>query len=290
MTPDTERFSYGLTASVILHGALVALLLFGGALFPSAEPWGKETGKGGIVQVSLGGREGILLPPKPLINPGAPPSDSPGWQPEPVKAEKAPAKPKPTKSQPNETKATKTSSNKGIPIPDREAPTKPSAPSSNQIASAAVTPVAGPSGPASSSASPAATPVNAVDIGNGGTPSIMYGQVSNGAGTASVGFSESSFGKRFSWYADALTAAVSKYWTPAPAAMGTPRIYVVFVINKDGSVTNVEFERKSNNDALDNSARRAILQAAGNKLIPPLPSEYRESSIKARLSFEYIVR
>jgi TonB family protein len=118
----------------------------------------------------------------------------------------------------------------------------------------------------------------------------MYGRKETGTGAASAGFSDKAFGRDFAWYADRLTAAVTQYWTPAPGATSTPRVYVTFTVNKDGTVRDLEFEKKSNNDALDNSAKRAVMQAAANQKIPPLPPDFRGSSIKVRLSFEYIVR
>jgi TonB family protein len=277
MTPRTEPFSRWVVASVILHAALFGAAAFGGILFPSNNlPWGDEKGGKGIRVKVDDGRSlpGLLLPTPTEVNPGASPSESPGYQPPETAKSNKPEPPAPKSAENAPKNAKPPSTKEAIAIPDPAATVKPPKPAPQTA----------------STPSPAPAPANVVTSGAGGTPSMMYGVRSSGAGTTSVGFSEGASGVHFGEYADRLTKAVSQYWQPAPGATYAPRVSIMFTINKDGTVSNVEFEKKSNNDALDNSAQRAILQAAARKLIPPLPPEFRGSSITARLTFEYRVR
>ncbi|HEX4998033.1 MAG TPA: TonB C-terminal domain-containing protein [Terriglobia bacterium] len=281
-----EPFSRWVAASTILHGALIGAFVFGGSLFSSkAETFGTPGGSGGIHVKMVNGTLGIPLPPRPAINPGAPPSDTPGWTKPPEKTE-APAK---TKAPAKEAASPKAPpSNKGIEIPvagakpPKPAPKKDPGPATSGATTAArstslVTP---PTQVATNT-----PPPGAFFGGNGGTAQVTYGKT--GAGTTALEFSEGAFGSRFGWYADRVSAAVSQYWQGSAGTQTAPKISIVFTINRDGSVTDLDFERKSNVDALDTAAKRAVTLAAIAKQIPPLPSEYRGSSVKARLSFEY---
>jgi TonB family protein len=271
MIPGSEPFSRWFAASLILHGTLIAGLVFGDSLFPSEGPWGDEKGGSGVIRVNVAGAPGIPSPPPPDVNRGKPPSEAPGWEP-PAQTEKV-EKPTPKKGpKVKDPTPTQVAANGGIPIPDRQANTKPTGEK-----------------PASQGASSDTTPINTIPTGtSGGTPDLQYGQLKTGTGgAASVGFSEGTFGRNNPSYAASVTRAVADYWQQQPGTARGSRVSVRFVINKDGSVTDIQYDQKSNNDALDRSARRAVEQAALNKRIPPLPSNYRGSSITANLTFEY---
>ncbi len=94
------------------------------------------------------------------------------------------------------------------------------------------------------------------------------------------------FGDRFGWYAKLLRDAIARKWRTddVPASIHSlPPAVAVFTIERDGKVVDVKIIQPSGNYVLDNSAKRAILEAAP---FQPLPPQFERSSATVELLFE----
>ena len=64
----------------------------------------------------------------------------------------------------------------------------------------------------------------------------------------------------------------------------TGEAVVVFRIQRDGRLTDIELERSSGYPALDLTAQRALFQT---QRVPPLPSAFPDDHLTVHLKFEY---
>jgi len=167
-----------------------------------------------------------------------------------------------------------------IPVPETKAPVKVTPPK----------PKPRPVVPAKKSEPPPVepeVPTNAVPFGQGGRPALAYGQFTTGAGPAGIGFGDGTFGNRYGWYVDAITRRISQNWLQSLVEQrirSAPRVYLSFDIDRTGKISNMELKQPSGIPSLDRSAQRAI--QVSNPL-PPLPADYRGSSINVSFYFEY---
>jgi len=264
MKLDGEKFDRWLYASVLMHGAMFTLVVLSPSLFPlsGASNWGSATeGSGGISVKIVGTVSGVPLPSPEIVTEGAAANESKGF----YKSEEAPPPPPPDKAEL---------------IPEPKAPVKVTPPPKPPR----------PAPPAPKSApkvEPPEVPVNAVPFGQGGKPSLTYGQFSTGAGPAGIGFGDGTFGNRYGYYVDAITRRISQNWLQSlvdQKVRSAPRVYVSFDIDRNGKISNFLLMQPSGIPTLDRSAQRAIL--ASNPL-PPLPPDYRGSSVSVSFYFEY---
>jgi protein TonB len=274
--PD-ERIDGWLIASTVLHIALFTLLILSPHLFPAiGTSWGSPTGgTGGISAKIVTSISGVPLKTPEVVNDAAPANDSPGFyksEPAPAAAPDKTAEPIPEPKAPVKTTPTPK------PKPPAPAPKSTPAPETKSTPSAA---------PATKSTAAPETPPNAIPYGQGGRPSLAYGQFSTGAGEAGIGFGDTSFGDRYGTYVNAITRAISNNWLKSlvdASVQRAPRVYLSFTIARDGTVSDVEVKQSSGNPSLDRSAKRAVL--ASNPL-PGLPADYRGGSISVNFYFEY---
>ncbi|MGC9158185.1 MAG: TonB family protein [Terracidiphilus sp.] len=87
------------------------------------------------------------------------------------------------------------------------------------------------------------------------------------------------FGSRFGWYVDGITRKMSANWYRQEVDPRTPagdRCYIVFVIHRDGSVSNIQLYRSSGSTTLDNSCLRAAERV---DTFGALPSQYTGSTV-----------
>jgi protein TonB len=135
-------------------------------------------------------------------------------------------------------------------------------------------------------------PPNAIPYGGGGTPTIPTTSFVLGAGKtqASLGFTGTAggdFGSRFSWYVDAVQRRVSSNWLQSavdPSVMTAPHVEITFTILRDGSITNAQITRSSNNYSVDNSALRAVRDSSPVARLPP---EYVGSYVNVIFAFDF---
>jgi periplasmic protein TonB len=252
---ETNGLKAPLGFSLIFHCVLGALFVVSAMYSHAGENWG---GPGGSVTVGLVGHvPAIPLPTPDVESPNRVVDNSKGL----FKAE-----PKPAPTPPPD----------AVPIPkfDRDKPpkyiTKPSKVLEN----------------------PTPPPPNAVPYGGGGAPTVPTTSFALGAGTTQGGLSFSGtaggdFGSRFSWYVEAVQRRISGNWlqsTVDPNISAAPRVIVTFDILRNGTITNIQTERSSNNYSVDASAIRAI-QASSP--VNPLPGEYSGNKVGVEFWFDF---
>ena len=261
MTLEAERLDRWILASVVLHGALFAVLIFSPDLFPMRQSnWGSATGDAGGINANIvDSLSGVPLPSPEVVQEDVAANPSAGF----YKSEEAPPPPP----------------DKAEPIPETKAPVK-------------TTPRPPPPRPApparKSPDTPAPPPTNAVPFGQGGKPAISYGQFSTGAGSAGINFGDGTFGNQYGWYVDAITRRISQNWLKSLVdtnVRSAPRVYLSFDIARNGAVSNIEVKQPSGIPSLDRSAMRALY--ASNPLTP-LPPDYRGSTVSVSVYFEYL--
>ena len=108
-----------------------------------------------------------------------------------------------------------------------------------------------------------------------------------GGGGVGIG-NNSPFGQQFGAYGDLLRNKVARYWRTNeldPRLHTMPDVVVTFTILHDGSVSysSVKVVQRSGDLNLDNSAKRAILDAAP---FPPLPAGFPQSSADTEFVFQ----
>jgi TonB family protein len=88
----------------------------------------------------------------------------------------------------------------------------------------------------------------------------------------------------YSYYLNVVLTRISDNWlNPYAGEANVLTATVVFVIERDGTVTGVQVEKKSGDAAYDASCERALLVL--DKL-PPLPPEFTGPRLKLHLEFE----
>jgi len=245
-----------LWASLLFHCALGGLMVYSALFSHNGDNWG---GPGGSVTVGIvGSVPAIPLPTPEVESQNSVVDNSKGL----FKAEPAPV-PKP------ETDA--------VPIPkfERDKPPKKFVTTPSKVLE-----------------NPTPPPPNAVPYGGGGTPTIPHTSFAMGAGTTQGGLSFNGaaggdFGSRFSWYVEAVQRRVSGNWlqsTVDPSVSTAPRVIVTFDILRNGTITNIQTERSSNNYSVDASAIRAV-QASSP--VNALPSEYSGSKVSVEFWFDF---
>jgi protein TonB len=106
-----------------------------------------------------------------------------------------------------------------------------------------------------------------------------------GSGGVGVG-AGAPFGARFGAYAKLLSDRVAQKWrtdSVDPRIRTLPAAIVTFEILRDGQIRNVRVVQSSGNVLLDNSAQRAIFEAAP---FPPLPATYEGNSAVIEFWFQ----
>jgi periplasmic protein TonB len=108
-----------------------------------------------------------------------------------------------------------------------------------------------------------------------------------GGGGVGIG-NNSPFGQQFGYYGDLLRNKVARYWRTNeldPRLHSMPDVVVTFTILHDGSVpySSVQVVQRSGDINLDNSAKRAILDAAP---FPPLPAGFPRNSADTEFIFQ----
>lgn len=131
------------------------------------------------------------------------------------------------------------------------------------------------------------TPPNAIPFGEGGRPSITYGQFVNSEGGGGLSFGEGGFGDRYGWYVQAVRNRISSNWlmsTISPNIVTARRIYVHFDILGDGTLANIQLSQSSGIPEIDRSALRAVY--ASNP-VGPLPQDYSGNKVSVEFYFDF---
>jgi protein TonB len=242
-----ESLRRPLLGSIGLHAGVAALIaVLGIANFAKREQWGDPKGSGGgavgvtaVKSIPMPGHEG---PINRVAN------DTESKVPEPIS--KPEAKTKVSEREADDAIPLKSKHSKKSSSEDsyRNPYAKPSPQSSNQLTSRA--------------GQSASSPLFAQAPGSGGVG------VGNGM----------PFGTRFGAYATLIRDRVASMWHSDQVdsrIRHLPPAIVTFDIQRNGQVSNVRVAQTSGNVAMDNSARRAVLDASP---FAPLPNTYSGSS------------
>jgi TonB family protein len=161
------------------------------------------------------------------------------------------------------------------PVAPREAPRLPEPP---RIAA----PPTAPATPAAPTTAPAPPP--AVASARSGVEPMRLGRPNaTSTSTGSIAVDASDF--PFTYYLRLIQSKIGERWAPPrAAAAGGERVVVLFEIQRDGQVREPQVERSSGNSIYDQSAVRAVLEASP---FPPLPPEFKASSLRVHFGFEF---
>jgi protein TonB len=250
VTVQNDPLQRYFAVSVVTHSVLVAMLAFSGFLHLN-NVWGTQhasTGSVGVTMVKTIPIPHREAPPNPLAN------DSQSTIPEapaPIKYRKQ------VLEQPKD----------AIPIPDKVK--KPKKPSPEPQSLTTYRPPVGYKPDQIYSHTPQAA------------SSAIYG--TQGAGGIDVG-TASVLGNRFGAYVDLMRDRISQHWVTADVhASPAEKCKIAFTIARDGTVSDVRVSESSGNILLDNSARRAVMDA---NPLPALPSTFPESKATVELGFQ----
>lgn len=251
---EHDRLGRPLAWSLVLHGAIVALVLVYSVVFSGnhGEGWG-EGGGGDAIGATLVST--VPLPANPSQSKNVLANESKGvTKSEPKIEEKEPdaieiqgknakkIKPK---------KAETTSKDKPQPEPE---------PESNQVAFGEGGPVSGPYG------------------------SFSAAGAKGGFGVTGAG---GDFGTKYAWYVHVIQQKVSENWLRYevdPRITTANRVYISFDVARDGHPSNVQVEQSSGVPSLDISATRALQRI---DTFGPLPADYAGRKISVEYWFDY---
>jgi len=134
-------------------------------------------------------------------------------------------------------------------------------------------------------AAPTQTAATATAAAATGEPrGLGFGGLSTGGGTGTGSFLEV---QNFCCpdYLVTMQQLIQGNWRPRQDVAGDTT--VIFRIQRDGRVTDIELEQSSGYVALDLEAQRALFNT---RKLPPLPSAFPDDSLKVHLKFEYTRR
>lgn len=109
----------------------------------------------------------------------------------------------------------------------------------------------------------------------------MYG--ASGSGQVGIG-PNSPLGTRLGWYAEIVRQRIAQHWLTNGLNSSSQRAPAVvsFTISRDGSVRDVRVIQSSGNPNIDDTAQRAVFEASP---LPALPPQVSDSSITAQFTF-----
>lgn len=114
--------------------------------------------------------------------------------------------------------------------------------------------------------------------------SFMPHQMQPGsAGPTTVGDN----GFNYPWYVDQINRKMAQTWNKGEVDPRTPkgsRVYLVFTIHRDGTVSGLQLDRSSGSSTLDTSCERGVQRV---DTFGPLPPAYNQSTLKVSYFCEY---
>jgi TonB family protein len=254
---DRARHDAGLprmvTASLVGHIALITVLVAVSAISGRT----REPDLRDVMTISLGGAPGPNAGGMTMMGSAARPRvEAP---PEPVK-KPSPLIPPPTAAKPAMTLPTSTK-------PART-PAKPVKPSAATAAATPAAPAAPPAGPPGG---------ESLDPNRG----MGFGGLSTGGGLGTGSYLDV---KNFCCpdYLVTMLQLIQGNWRAQQQVVG--EAMVVFRIQRDGRLTEIELERSSGFPALDLTAQRALFKT---QRVPPLPPAFPDDHLTVHLRFEY---
>jgi protein TonB len=250
--PDQEKIRGGFAGALVLHGALVAAVVFSGFVFQHhGNEWGAAMDAHSIQATAV---SAIPLPSTQPVNDNVLATETPS--PAPVTAPKEEAKPVPD----------------AIPIPVKNLP-KPKKEADK------TTP------PPPKYKQPVQTPTDKAAYGEQAGSRIQVAQVSTADGQIATSVADSDFGSRFPFYINGMNTRIQQNWYKQeidPATAQGRKVTLHFEIARDGSPSNVKVVKTSGSSTCDQSTMRA-LQRIDN--FAPLPIQYTQSRVIVETDF-----
>jgi TonB family protein len=117
-------------------------------------------------------------------------------------------------------------------------------------------------------------------VNTGGAAIPFGGLAQGGGGTGGVQLDVKNF--CCPEYLAQMVQKIRQNWNANQGAGGEP--VVKFMIRRDGVLVNVELEKSSGQELLDNEARRAVIRTMQ---LAPLPREFTEPSLTVHLTFDF---
>ena len=247
------RFGDGLAGSFALHAVFAGLLLGWAYVSHSGQNWGEAAATAGAIPATM--VNDIPLPPKaPMDENNVLATDNPS--PAPVTPAPVTVEVPQPDAVPIAVKAAKPAK-----LADKSTPVPPLHPQPIQVQP------------------------NKVQAGEGAGVRIAMSSIETRAGTTSLDVSDTAFGSRFKYYVDQINQKVASQWYTAlldPQAAGH-RLYVTFVIERDGSITHIQIAQPSGDATLDRTGLSAV-QHVDN--FPPLPDAYSGTHLNVTYYFD----
>ncbi len=104
-------------------------------------------------------------------------------------------------------------------------------------------------------------------------------------GQTTVG--DTNFGSLYPWYVDQINRTMSQNWNKGQVDSHTPkgaRVFMVFSIHRDGSVSDLQLDHSSGSSTLD---RSCLLAAQRVSTFGNLPAAYNQSTLKVSYYCEF---
>lgn len=117
-------------------------------------------------------------------------------------------------------------------------------------------------------------------VNTGGAAIPFGGLAQGGGGTGGVQLDVKNF--CCPEYIAQMVQKIRQNWNQRQGATGEP--VVKFVIRRDGVLVNVELEKSSGQELLDNEARAAVIRTTQ---LAPLPRAFTEPSLTVHLTFDF---
>jgi protein TonB len=128
-------------------------------------------------------------------------------------------------------------------------------------------------------------PQNQAQYGEQAGSSMPHQMAVGSTGPTTVG--DNNFASMYPWYVDQINRKMSQNWDKRQVDSRTPagaRVYLVFTIHRDGSISQLSLDRSSGSPTLDSSCERAAqrVDSFGN-----LPPAYNQSTLKVSYYCEF---
>lgn len=121
-------------------------------------------------------------------------------------------------------------------------------------------------------------PTNRANYGEA-APAAVPRSMAQATPAAQVNVQGGNFGAMFPWYVDKIKRMTAQNWYKQEVDPGTPngaRVYLTFVVHRDGSPSEVRVQQTSGSPTLDNSCTRAVQRV---DTYGPLPPQYSGSTL-----------
>src|SRR5271156_3695048 len=120
---------------------------------------------------------------------------------------------------------------------------------------------------------------NRANFGEAPPTQIPHSSAGNPGQNNPVNVNGGDFGSRFPWYVDVIRRKTAQNWLQREVAPETPagaRVYLSFVVSRDGSPSQVRIAQSSGSPTLDSSCLRAVQRV---DTYGPLPPGYNGSTL-----------